>query len=531
MKSIFLFLIMLLLSLSFLFAQESELIDIDMGNIDSIFGEPLDDTTEKQPSAQQPAAQRPTTQQPAAQQPTTQQPAAQQPTTQQPTAQQPAAQQPAAQQPATQQPAAQQPAARQPAAQQPAAQQPAQQTPARTAASNIRRRGIEFTASYQFRGAINPGWEEYPWEAENEDNFTWALSVLMRSTLGINAQVTNNLRFRSDLRFQVPAMSASYNTTTTTTNPNTGVVTVRETETTYYPLMSLQDFFLDYNFSDTVFLRAGKFSQTWGVSRNFRFANLLARLPDRKYLEQSANGPSYIIRFEIPIGVGGLQLLAMTRVNILSGGIPYRDYIGYGGKYNLAFNWADLNFGFYYQSFMPLRGFASVKTTLFKTDLYNEWLVAYNLDTDESVDFACSIGLTRTFFSNNFETNLEYFYNGEDVTNYFRAETDFRVEGTDRLPIGSSLALNLLYRFSGKMNPRAFIRMRYSATEDAINLVPGFRFTPFANINVYFAVPVTFGNKDSYFFEDSKNVRGEIRPMSFLLYINFSGTARASFYY
>ncbi|MCL2764289.1 MAG: hypothetical protein FWD40_03280 [Treponema sp.] len=403
---------------------------------------------------------------------------------------------------------------------------------------NVRTRGIELTASYLFRGAINPGWEEYPWELDGSEHFSWAIGSLMRSTFGINARISEAFRVRSVLRFQVPSTSVSTRYTTTSggshthSNPGTNSAGshTHNVTTIQYPIFTLEDFFFDYNFSDKVFLRAGKFIQAWGISSTFNFTNLLARIPvQQPRPAPTSNGPSYIAKFDIPIGVGGLQLLALTRVNLINNETPTRDFIGYGAKYNLALPWADFTVGAYDQNFMATRGFFSAKTTVFDTELFSEWLVAENNHTDGSIKIAYSLGFVKSFFDNKLDINAEFFYNGEESTEYFRPEDDFRRMDITPFPEGFNYALGLLYRGSGKWNPRYFTRLRYG--EESFSLIPGLRLTPYPNTEVYFAVPIALGNKDGVYYKDSKNVKGEIRPFSVVLQVTFRGSVRVSHYY
>jgi len=475
LKKFFIFQAILFFAVSFTAAQEADLIDIPKDDIDLIFGDPPTVSEEPAETKEEPKA---------------------------------------------------------PEAKQPAPAQPKQPAQPASVIRDVRRRGLEFTGSYLFRGAINPGWNIYPWDFDGSEEFSWAIALKMRGTIGLNARISESFRVYNSFRFEMPAGTSSSLSTTISTNPNTGVTTVTVRESTYNPVFSFVDFYLDYNFYDKVFLRAGRFSQSWGVSRNFAFSNILARIPQTVEGRNSRSGPSYIVKFDIPIGVGGLQLLAMTRVNIAGNITPIREDIGYGGKYNLAFNWADFDLGFYWQEGMAARGFLSVKTNQWNTDFYNEWLAVINTQSDNSFEYGFNLGFTKRLLKNRFDINGEFFYNNEDVRNeYFMQETEFRVEGTSRLPLGANLALNLNYRFDAKMNPRVFARFRYSVTEDSINLVPGFRFTPFTNLNVYLAVPVALGSKDGFYYKDSKNVLQEIRPFSFLLYVTFSGSIRVSQYY
>jgi len=368
---------------------------------------------------------------------------------------------------------------------------------------NVRKRGIEFNASYFFRGAVNPGWDMYPWDFDGDEQFSWALGIEMGSSLSITAQISESFRVISAFTYQIPGFN-----------------------------LALGDFFFDYNLLDKVFLRAGKFEQSWGISPNFSFTNLLSRVAitiDPLFPHENASGPSYIAKFDIPIGIGGLQLLSLTRFNVAGGESPPKEYFGYGGKINLAFNWADFNFGLYYQDFMATRSFLSIKTVFLNFDIYNEWLLTYNNHTDNSINLSFNIGLSKAFFNKRFEINAEYYYNGEETTFYYRPQSEFRSQDTSPFLRGDNIALNLLYRLDGKINPRLFTRILYG--DESYSLVTGVRVSPLSNMEIYFAIPMVLGNKDSHYYKNSFNILDQHRPFSFVFYISFSGSVKANYYY
>ena len=366
---------------------------------------------------------------------------------------------------------------------------------------NVRKRGIELNASYFFRGAVNPGWDMYPWDFDGEEQFSWALGIEMGSKLSITSQISESFKVISAFTYQIPGFN-----------------------------LALGDFFFDYNILDKVFLRAGKYEQSWGISPNFSFTNLLSRIAiPLDDLFPPAAGSSYIAKFDIPIGIGGLQLLSLTRFDVAGGRAPPHEYFGYGGKFNLAFRWADFNLGLYYQKYMATRSFLSIKTVLLKFDIYNEWLLTYNNHTDDSYKISFNIGLSRAFFKNKFEVNAEYYYNGEETTFYYRPQSEFREQDTSPFLRGDNIALNMLYRLDGKINPRIFTKILYG--DESYSLITGIRINPLSNIEIYFAIPMVLGNKDSYYYKNSFNVLNEHRPFSFVFYVSFTGSVKASHYY
>jgi hypothetical protein len=367
--------------------------------------------------------------------------------------------------------------------------------PAASVLDTIKQRGITFSAGYDFKGVIAPGWNMVPWEFDGTESFSWGQGVEMVSGITIDARLSNELRVITTLSYGIPGF--------------------------YF---SLGDFFFDYNLFNKVFLRAGKYEHSWGISPNFGFTNLLSRVPN-----EGPSGPSYIVKADVPVGIGGFQLLALTRADVSGGVIPAGTQIGVGGKYNMAFRWADFDLGAYYQDNMATRAVLSIKSTIWNIEFYNEWLAAFNTHSDNAVSFAANLGFSRNLFDDKIELNGEFFYNGEGNTYFFRPESELRKEETNPFIEGFNIALNALYRFGGNANLKFFTSFFYAPMQESIQLVPGITFTPFSLGEIYLAVPMSLGLKDGYYSKYTADPNS--RVFSIIFYIKLSGSVYASYYY
>jgi len=367
----------------------------------------------------------------------------------------------------------------------------AEEASSSTVFGDVKKRGLFFSASYEFIGGIAPGWDQRPWEFDGEEEFSWGPGIKMLSGITIDARLSEAFRVITTLNYSIPGFD-----------------------------LILGDFFFDYNFLNRVFLRAGKYEHSWGISG---FTNLLARIPENAK-DGSVYGPSYIIKADIPIGVGGIQLLALTRSDIAHSKLPTKSDIGYGGKYNLALRWADFDMGIFYQDNMALRGFLSAKTTLWNTEFYNEWLVAVNVHSDNAASFAVNLGWGRDFFNGKISMGGEFFYNGEGSSYFYKPQTSLRDAETIPFADLFGLSFNFFYRVSGYGNPRFFVSVNYLPAQASAQLIPGFRITPLSHIDVYLAVPMVFGSKDGYYYNHSSDLYN--RPFSIMLLVTLSGDIR-----
>ena len=388
----------------------------------------------------------------------------------------------------------------------PPVQEPAGDAPVSPVAGLLTRRGFTFETSYAFVGGIAPGWYEAPWHwysFDDREHYFLERVIQMQSFFTLDSQITNYFRVRSTIFFEIPGFS-----------------------------FRLGDFFFDYNFFHRVFVRAGRFNMSWGISPNYNFTNLLARIPDEGYA-----GDSFIFRADIPSGIGGFQMLALTRVNLLGAidttAIRLRD-IGFGARYNFAVRQADLDFGMFFQQGMPLRSFLSASTNFWNIDWYTEGMLAFDLD-QRSVSGAANIGFSRDFFGGNLSVNGELFYNAEGRSYWFRPETGLRDAAVTPFIEGFNGALNLLYRFLGRRGePRLFLQANFAPFQNTGQLIPGFRMTPWHNIELYFAMPMALGSRYGFYYENTfrrDTLTNRPLPFSIVFLVSVSGAVQFRHYY
>jgi hypothetical protein len=352
---------------------------------------------------------------------------------------------------------------------------------------------VILTASYEFSAGFAPGWEEAPWYG-GDKKFTYALGAKMEALLSMDFQLSENLQVWNAFSFSVPDKS---------------VFTVKE-------------FYFDYTLNKIVFIRAGMYETSWGISPYFPFTNLPARIP-----EGSSGGQSYIGKVDIPIGIGGLQLLGMTREGFMANSSsPSFDEIAYGMKYNLAFSGADIDAGVFYQQEMPLRFFMSLKTTLGNTEVYAEGLAVTPHETWEKALFSANAGFVRDFFRGKLTASGEVFYNGEGETSWWRTKTDIKEEEAVTMIGGFNTALGLIFR-PGIIGMRIFCQALYSFKEESAQLVPGISVKPGNLVTASLMVPMALGSRSSKGYY-RHNADKNNRPFSIMLVITFGGSFRYS---
>jgi len=367
---------------------------------------------------------------------------------------------------------------------------------AKTTVKNlIKQRGYTFGVSYAFITGISPGWWVVPWDSGwNKEDYYLDRGIKLQGSFSLDAQFSETFRAISTISYEIP---------------NFG--------------FALGDFFFDYNFYDKVFFRGGKYGLSWGISPNYGFTNLLSRVPKEGY-----SGESYILKADMPIGIGGVQVLALTRADLMHGYKPKMEDFGFGGKYNLALRWADFDIGLYHKNNMPLRSFLSIKTTVGKTELYNEWLVVMDFQNSSELSGAANFGFARDFFDNKLRMAGELFFNAEGNAYWYRPETNLQKSEISPFIEGFNMAFHLSYRPWEKGNPRLFVQTRYAPEQKSAQIVPGFSLNPWSNFEFSFVVPMVLGSKDGYYYTNStRDDQGRPLPFSVAVLLTLRGTVQS----
>jgi hypothetical protein len=360
--------------------------------------------------------------------------------------------------------------------------------------------GFGVDTSYSMVGGYLPGWTEAPWYfesyGESHEHLTNLIGTKMSASIGLDIQPSRYLRVRQSFTFAIPS-----------------------------PVLTIKEFFFDYNFRDKFFIKAGKYDIVWGVSPNFPFANLLARIP----LDIENPGDPYLAKLNIPVGVGGFEFVLLTRPGYIDTENPRIEDFGAGIKYNLALRSFDMDIGLFYFELMPLRGFMSVKTTLFKNfEVYSDSMINifYNKQIEQWHDFgfSSSIGFVNTFFNDKLRVNMEVYYDGEGDAASLRRNDLLNDEPDDfRLFSGFNGAFNVSFKPGGIGRMHIFFGLLYAFEKRSGQVVPGIAFDPVDHVELYIAVPMAVGTRDrnSYYYH---NADTNNRPFSIVLAIKINGS-------
>jgi hypothetical protein len=207
---------------------------------------------------------------------------------------------------------------------------------------------------------------------------------------------------------------------------------------------------------------------------------------------------------------------------------------------------------------MPSRSFFSIKTTIKKLELYNEWLAVIDRDTSDPdaaensglaggsftgkfsiggrpyyLSGAANLGFAVDFFNGNFRLAGEIFYNGEGDAYWYRPRTTVQESEISPFIEGLNGALNMSIRLLEKGNFRFFIQALSAPWQNSTQLTPGFRLTPAPNLELYLAAPMALGSRDGYYYTNTVNVDNKGRPLPFsvMFAIRMNGSVQFGHYY
>lgn len=287
------------------------------------------------------------------------------------------------------------------------------------------------------------------------------------------------------------------------------------------------EFFADYTLADRLFFRAGRQNITWGISRNFPFTNLPARIPDDFPAEETGN---YALKMSVPVGIGGFEALLFTRDGYFADpALPKFEEFGFGGKFNLALSGLDISLAGFFHQDMHFRSVFYGSTTIFdKYEIYSEALVSFDPNapdtevlTDEGkvdnpFDKSISAGFYFDHFNGNLEVNGEYLFNGE--------ESELEVYGA-KFPLffGHNMAFNMSFK-TFKKKVKFFTQLKLNLSDSSGFLLPGVSLYPMDNLELGVAMPMFFGSESSTYVNNNFDILD--RKFSIVLGVKLSGNLK-----
>jgi hypothetical protein len=363
--------------------------------------------------------------------------------------------------------------------------------------------GFGLFTNYAINMSVLPGWGEdiadvhryeySPWG--DKFNFTdifesgQPFGAEINAYVALDIQISASLHFWQSAKFSVPDMQ-----------------------------LTLQDFYGEYQVNHKAYLKFGKYDYSWGFSPNFPYTNLLARIPNKydKDMKRDGDwkpGDMYLLRFDVPIGIGGIQAVALTRANIYKANSSQVNRFAFGMKFNLATQIVDVDFGtLYFKGYvdpedgttynMPWRSFISAKGTIFKrTEVYSEVLLAVTNENgyvtgDSKTYFSTNFGFYQDFFSGRLKLNGEFFYSDEPDSSYYRKANPIE-DLKESFPFlqGANIAFNVDFRPPLIWSFRLATKFVYNIEQNSGEIIPGFSFEPFQHLRFYFAAPMVIGEK------------------------------------
>jgi hypothetical protein len=398
----------------------------------------------------------------------------------------------------------------------------------------MQKKGFTMKTSYSFSFGSATGWEEAPWfwgeKYQDKDRGATKVSaphvttadlyytypgVIMTAALDFTYQISNELRVTSAFAYSFPRFA-----------------------------FTVGNFYFDYTVMNKVFFRAGRFTYTWGVSTNYPFTDLLSRFqapswftthtynrttnPSGDYFGSTAGkNDIYMARVDVPIGIGGIQAMVRLRDDFFNEQNKKNELIAYGGKYNLAFRWADINIGALYQEILPLRSFLSVKSTVKDTEVYAEAMASVRHKEWDYWTLSWNFGFYQDFFKRKLRINGEIYYNGEKDA-FWVKEADIEKGNleAENSPLieGFNYMANITYK-PGWRSLNLGIKVAYARSEDTGMVVPGVKFSPSTGVTVSLGVPFAFGSrKGTYYRGMSSDYKTYNRPFSVVLALTIDGS-------
>ncbi|MCX7024838.1 MAG: hypothetical protein NT080_09485 [Spirochaetes bacterium] len=200
------------------------------------------------------------------------------------------------------------------------------------------------------------------------------------------------------------------------------------------------ELFADWNWDERLFLRIGKQTVGWGISRFYQCADPLSvGIKDPENPEEDLEGP-LALKLSLPVGPHTLYGYVVAKDSYLSGdpASASASDLGYGAKgdflvavpENPVFGNAEVTAGAYWQRMTAPKGVFGVSTSVGQVQLFSDQVVSWGLDYFRLTDGEVPPGIRETekpaeglfwsatlgflYVNNDWHATLygEYYYNG-----------------------------------------------------------------------------------------------------------------------
>lgn len=230
-------------------------------------------------------------------------------------------------------------------------------------ASVAKEEKLKLSGYFEAIGGIGAGWEEWPELQDLGQYFDGSIGFKADANLYVDARPDKDFRFFASFATSINPMDGSNKWTD----------------------FKISELFVDYTLLDSIFIRLGQHSTSWGQGKIFTNSNLMA---------DSAGNFSF--RAGMPAVLNGIQALILAKQTI----DYYKDLI-YAAKVDAVFWNTYFSLGARYQADEGIKGLFSIKKVVFGTDLLSDVTISQEgteLDSTE-FDFTALAGFFREWDS------------------------------------------------------------------------------------------------------------------------------------
>jgi len=251
--------------------------------------------------------------------------------------------------------------------------------------------GLKWGGSVTSSATWTGSWTEWPDPTDPSKNFTQALGYSLRSLLNLDGRPTKDFRFHLGLKTGAPFTN---DTSVLTGATYLGALSTTST-TLKVPDIKIWEMYTDVTLADTVFVRFGKQSASWGVAYFYSPGDVISlTAKDATDPTASREGPVALnVTLPIPAlkaNLTGYALLRDDYLRVVNGvtQAPAPDDLGYALQGDVLLGEAQLTLGGFYQRDNAPKAVATINTglgflpvpELNKVNLFSEAIALYGAD-------------------------------------------------------------------------------------------------------------------------------------------------------
>lgn len=356
------------------------------------------------------------------------------------------------------------------------------------------RKPLTFTAGFSAAGGFASGWNSWDNVAKGAEYLDLTPGVIVSTSLAFKAHFSNQFSFQGGVTVVYPA------TLEAVSNPTGNLFTPTASKplsaTTSLFAVTIGDIFADYSVADALFIKVGRFGQTWGNSLLFKAADAINR-----YNPTTMDDDGIRLKLTVPLGPVNASVMGQAFNGYFSNNTSISlTSIGGAVFVDMPIGPVEMGVGYFYQRKLTPRIVTTLKTSISPIDFFVDASLALDYGRSEGAPatnnayFSLGAGLYGDVKEIMSQFYLEYLFNGERLYDD-SSQIWSNVLPDSYQPGGHNISLIWRLKLEKHAVVQPVAQFAYNFNDCSAAIIPGVSIYITDNLKLQFGIPIYLGHE------------------------------------